>query len=184
MDEATYERFDSAEGFQARCNAARPAGTRAARVRSRRRGAAPQRLLARRRARALPRREPHATLTCVARHRPPDAALPAHARACLRATRTPSRSTARHEHIREIQDAFLVLDSQHYVRRPVASFYRGAIGLGDEPGRSPCASASGDLGSVLSGRSSAPPPASKFGDGARFSSGTEPEFLRTELGRQ
>jgi hypothetical protein len=38
-----------------------------------------------------------------------------------------------HEHIRELQDAFLVLDSQHYVRRPMASFYRGAIGLGDEP---------------------------------------------------
>ena len=37
-----------------------------------------------------------------------------------------------HEHIRELQDAFLVLDSQHYVRRPQASFYRGAIGLGDE----------------------------------------------------
>jgi hypothetical protein len=36
------------------------------------------------------------------------------------------------EHIREIQDSFLVLDSQHYVRRPAASFYRGAIGLGDE----------------------------------------------------
>jgi hypothetical protein len=38
-----------------------------------------------------------------------------------------------HDHIRELQDAFLVLDSQHYVRRPVANFYRGAIGLGDEP---------------------------------------------------
>jgi hypothetical protein len=37
-----------------------------------------------------------------------------------------------HEEIRELQDAFLVLDSQHYVRRPVAAFYRGAIGLGDE----------------------------------------------------
>ena len=36
------------------------------------------------------------------------------------------------EEIRELQDAFLVLDSQHYVRRPQASFYRGAIGLGDE----------------------------------------------------
>jgi hypothetical protein len=36
------------------------------------------------------------------------------------------------EAIRELQDAFLVLDSQHYVRRPVATFYRGAIGLGDE----------------------------------------------------
>jgi len=37
-----------------------------------------------------------------------------------------------HEQIRELQDAFLVLDSQHYVRRPVAAFYRGAMGLGDE----------------------------------------------------
>ena len=37
-----------------------------------------------------------------------------------------------HEEIRELQDAFMVLDSVHYVRRPVASFFRGAIGLGDE----------------------------------------------------
>lgn len=37
-----------------------------------------------------------------------------------------------HEEIRELQDAFLVLDSVHYVRRPVAAFPRGAIGLGDE----------------------------------------------------
>jgi hypothetical protein len=37
-----------------------------------------------------------------------------------------------HEEIRELQDAFLVLDAVHYVRRPVASFFRGAMGLGDE----------------------------------------------------
>ena len=37
-----------------------------------------------------------------------------------------------HEEIRELQDAFLVLDSLHYVRRPVAQFFRGAIGLDDE----------------------------------------------------
>jgi len=37
-----------------------------------------------------------------------------------------------HEEIRELQDAFLVLDSLHYVRRPVAQFFRGAIGIGDE----------------------------------------------------
>ena len=37
-----------------------------------------------------------------------------------------------HEHIRELQDAFLVLDSVHYVRRPVAASARGAIGLRDE----------------------------------------------------
>ena len=36
------------------------------------------------------------------------------------------------EEIRELQDAFLVLDAAHYVRRPVAHFFRGAIGLGDE----------------------------------------------------
>ena len=36
------------------------------------------------------------------------------------------------EEIRELQDAFLVLDALHYVRRPVASFFRGAIGLDDE----------------------------------------------------
>ena len=37
-----------------------------------------------------------------------------------------------HEEIRELQDAFLVLDAMHYVRRPAANFYRGALGLGDE----------------------------------------------------
>jgi hypothetical protein len=37
-----------------------------------------------------------------------------------------------HEEIRELQDAFLVLDAVHYVRRPVAAFFRGAVGLGDE----------------------------------------------------
>ena len=37
-----------------------------------------------------------------------------------------------HEEIRELQDAFLVLDSLHYVRRPVSQFFRGAIGLGDD----------------------------------------------------
>jgi hypothetical protein len=36
------------------------------------------------------------------------------------------------EEIRNVQDAFLVLDSMHYVRRPTAAFFRGALGLGDE----------------------------------------------------
>jgi hypothetical protein len=36
------------------------------------------------------------------------------------------------EEIRELQDSFMVLDSLHYLRRPVAQFFRGAIGLGDE----------------------------------------------------
>jgi hypothetical protein len=37
-----------------------------------------------------------------------------------------------HEEIRNIQDSFLVLDQSHYLRRPVAQFYRGALGLNDE----------------------------------------------------
>jgi len=37
-----------------------------------------------------------------------------------------------YEEIRSLQDSFLVLDAQHYVRRPVAEFFRGAIGLFDE----------------------------------------------------
>lgn len=37
-----------------------------------------------------------------------------------------------HEEIRELQDAFMVLDTAHYVRRPVAAFFRGAMGLADE----------------------------------------------------
>ena len=37
-----------------------------------------------------------------------------------------------HEEIREVQDAFLLLDALHYVRRPMARLFRGAMGLGDE----------------------------------------------------
>ena len=37
-----------------------------------------------------------------------------------------------HEEIRKLQDAFMVLDAQHYLRRPVAEHFRGAIGLDDE----------------------------------------------------
>jgi len=37
-----------------------------------------------------------------------------------------------HEEIRSIQDSFLVLDQSHYLRRPVAHLYRGALGLHDE----------------------------------------------------
>ena len=36
------------------------------------------------------------------------------------------------EEIRQLQDAFLVLDKSHYVRRPVARFFRGALGIHDE----------------------------------------------------
>ncbi len=37
-----------------------------------------------------------------------------------------------HEEIRDLQDAFLVLDASHYVRRPVAEYRRGAMGLNDD----------------------------------------------------
>lgn len=37
-----------------------------------------------------------------------------------------------HEEIRELTDSFLVLDKNHYVRRPVARFFRGALGINDE----------------------------------------------------
>ena len=37
-----------------------------------------------------------------------------------------------HEEIRSLQDAFMVLDAAHYLRRPVADHFRGAIGLHDE----------------------------------------------------
>lgn len=37
-----------------------------------------------------------------------------------------------HEEIQSLQDAFMVLDAQHYLRRPVADFFRGAIALNDE----------------------------------------------------
>ncbi len=37
-----------------------------------------------------------------------------------------------HEEIRSLQDAFMVLDAEHYLRRPVAEHFRGALGLYDE----------------------------------------------------
>lgn len=37
-----------------------------------------------------------------------------------------------HEEIRNLQDSFLVLDQRHYLRRPVAQLFRGALGLNDE----------------------------------------------------
>ena len=37
-----------------------------------------------------------------------------------------------HEEIHAIQDSFMVLDAAHYVRRPVAAFFRGAAGIHDD----------------------------------------------------
>jgi hypothetical protein len=36
------------------------------------------------------------------------------------------------ESIRNLQDSFMVLDQSHYVRRPVARYFRGAFGINDE----------------------------------------------------
>lgn len=37
-----------------------------------------------------------------------------------------------HEEIRNLQDAFIVLDAGHYLRRPVAELFRGGLGINDE----------------------------------------------------
>ena len=37
-----------------------------------------------------------------------------------------------HEEIRNLQDSFLVIDQAHYLRRPVALQFRGALGLHDD----------------------------------------------------
>jgi hypothetical protein len=37
-----------------------------------------------------------------------------------------------HEEIRDLQDSFLVIDQSHYLRRPVAQQFRGALGLHDD----------------------------------------------------
>jgi len=37
-----------------------------------------------------------------------------------------------HDQIRSLQDAFMVLDALHYLRRPISTRTRGAIGLNDE----------------------------------------------------
>jgi len=56
-----------------------------------------------------------------------------------------------HEEIRELQDSFMVLDSMHYVRRPVAQFFRGAIGPGRRArGAGDARALHGDLGGFLS----------------------------------
>ena len=133
MDEATYERFDSAEGFQAaverllgqpgrELRVFDPDGT-ALRLNDSSRVGALERFLAASRTRRL-YLVLHDT-DQLTRHCPRMLGLLARYSHAIQIHRTA-------EHIREIPDAFLVLDSQHYVRRPAASFYRGAMGLGDE----------------------------------------------------
>ena len=134
MDEAVYERFDTNAGFQAALDrflgqpgrelrVFDPDGA-ALRLNDPARIDSLERFLSASRTRRLfmvvhdtdhiTRKCPR-MMTLLARH--------AHA---MQINRT-------HEQIRELQDAFLVLDGMHYVRRPVAAFFRGAMGLGDEP---------------------------------------------------
>jgi len=133
VDDASSERFDTAEGFQAAVERLLgqpgrelrifdPDGA-ALRLNDPARIAALERFLAASRTRRL-YMVVHET-DHLTRHCPRMLGLLARYAHAMQINRT-------HEHIREIQDSFLVLDSQHYVRRPVASFFRGAIGLGDE----------------------------------------------------
>jgi hypothetical protein len=133
MDEATYERFDSAAGFQSALERllAQPGRElrifdpdgAALRLNDSSRIESLERFLAASRTRRVYmvlHNTDHLTRQC-----PRMLGLLARYAHAVQINRT-------HEHIREVQDAFLVLDSQHYLRRPVANFYRGAIGLGDE----------------------------------------------------
>ena len=133
MDEATYERFDSSAGFQAAVERllAQPGRElrifdpdgAALRLNDSSRVAALERFLAASRVRRLymvVHDTDHLTRQC-----PRMLALLGRFSHAVQINRT-------HEEIRHLQDSFLVLDSQHYVRRPVASFYRGAMGLGDD----------------------------------------------------
>jgi hypothetical protein len=133
MDEATYERFDTAAGFQAAVDRLLgqpgrelrifdPDGA-ALRLNDPGRIESLERFLAASRTRRLYivlHDTDHLTRQC-----PRMLGLLARYAHAMQINRT-------HEHIRELQDAFLVLDAQHYVRRSVAAFYRGAMGLGDE----------------------------------------------------
>ena len=133
MDEAIYERFDTSAGFQAaverlleqpgrELRVFDPDGA-ALRLNDASRIQSLERFLLASRTRrlymALHDTE-HLTRRC-----PRMMALLARFAHAIQINRT-------HEEIRELQDAFLVLDAVHYVRRPVAAFFRGAMGLGDE----------------------------------------------------
>jgi len=133
MDEAIYERFDTNEGFQAAVErlVAQPGrelrifdpdGT-ALRLNDSARIEGFERFLVASRTRRI-----HLVLHDTepfTRRFPRMLALLARYTHAIQINRT-------HEEIRNLQDSFLVLDAMHYVRRPVAAFFRGAMGLGDE----------------------------------------------------
>jgi hypothetical protein len=133
MDDAVYERFDTHEGFQAAVD--RLLGEAGRELRIFDPDAAALRLndsarvgLIERFLQASRTRRVYMVLhdpQYVQRQCPRMMSLLARYSHAIQINRT-------HEEIAELQDAFLVLDSVHYVRRPVAAFFRGAIGLGDQ----------------------------------------------------
>ncbi len=133
MDDAVYERFDTSEGFQAAVDRLLeqpgrelrvfdPDGA-ALRLNDPGRIGRLERFLQASRTRRL-YLVLHDT-SHVQRHCPRLLALLARYSHAIQINRT-------QEEIRELQDAFMVLDSVHYVRRPVAAFFRGSIGLADD----------------------------------------------------
>jgi hypothetical protein len=133
MDDAVYERFDTSEGFQAAVDRLLrqpgrelrifdPDGA-ALRLNDSGRIERLERFLQASRTRRLylVLHDPHH----IQRQCPRMMSLLARYSHAIQINRT-------QEEIRELQDAFLVLDSVHYVRRPVAAFFRGAVGLADE----------------------------------------------------
>jgi hypothetical protein len=130
MDDAVYERFDTREGFQAAVD--RQPG-RELRIFDRD-GAAlllndPARIERLERfLQASRTRRIYVVLhdpQHLQRHCPRMMALVARYSHAIQINRT-------QDEIRELQDSFMVLDSSHYLRRPVGAFFRGAIGLADE----------------------------------------------------
>jgi len=133
MDDSVYERFDTNEGFQAAVDRLLAQPGRELRIFDRD-GAALrlndsgrveriERFLQASRVRRLYMvlHDPNH----VQRHCPRMMSLLARYAHAIQINRT-------QEEIRELQDSFMVLDSVHYLRRPVATFFRGAIGLADE----------------------------------------------------
>jgi hypothetical protein len=133
MTDPVYERFDSAEGFQAALDRLLAAEGRELRIFDS--DAAALRLNDPARVGALERflqasrtRRVYMVLhdpQPLQRHCPRMLALLARYSHAIQVNRS-------HEEIRELQDAFLVLDAAHYLRRPVAAAFRGALGLGDQ----------------------------------------------------
>ena len=133
MDDAVYERFDTNEGFQAAVDRllAQPGRElrvfdpdgAALRLNDAARVERIERFLQASRTRRLYMvlHDPHH----LQRQCPRMLSLLARYAHAIQINRT-------HEEIRELQDSFMVLDSVHYLRRPMAAFFRGAIGLADE----------------------------------------------------